>query len=103
MNRLEKLIRDMRRQLFPYSHEHDTERDGGRWDVDRKEYISSWLAANLHSCRKKNRCYKRRKCVYYDYSDLARRNFDICYELLLRIENGDIRLQLEDNTEDKET
>jgi len=64
--------------------------------------FSTAIRALSSCCRKKNRCYKRRKCVYYDYSDLARRNFDICYELLLRIENGDIRLKLEDNAEDKE-
>ena len=33
MNRLEKLILEIKKQLFPYHHEHDVERGCERWGV----------------------------------------------------------------------
>ena len=94
MERLEKLIRDIRQQLLPYHHEHDIERGGERWEVDENEYITAWVANQIRHCHERNRCEKKGLCVYYDYRDLAKRNFDICYEILLRLESGDIRCLL---------
>ncbi|UCF06857.1 MAG: hypothetical protein JSV33_07495 [bacterium] len=96
MRRLEKLIRDMRKQLFPYHHEHDIERGGQRWDIDTGEYLSSWIAEQLRHCRNRTRCSRRGRCAFYSYSDLAKRNFEICQEVLLRLENGGIRYSFEE-------
>jgi hypothetical protein len=95
MKRLEKLIRDMRKQLFPYHHEADIERGGSRWNVETGEYLSSWLAGQLRNCRKKNRCERRGRCAYYNYSDLSKRNYEICYEILIRMESGEITCEIE--------
>jgi len=90
MSRLHKLIEEMRRQLLPYHHEHDAERGGERWSVDENEYLTSWIAEQLVNCRQKNRCDRRGRCVYYSYGDLARRNYEICREVMLRLESGEI-------------
>lgn len=104
MKRLESLIREMRKQLLPYHHEHDIERGGQRWDVGTGEYLTSWIASQLKSCHDKNRCSKRGKCSFFSYSDLAKRNYAICREILLRIENGEIRCSFEsDETEVDDT
>jgi hypothetical protein len=102
MNRLEKLIRDMQRQLFPYHHEHDIERGGQRWEVEEGEYIASWIAEQIRNCQTKNRCTKRGRCAFYTYSDLAKRNYEVCYEVLLRIENGDLKMSMEDHDNETE-
>ena len=101
MRRIEKLIKEIRRQLFPYHHEHDIERKGERWEVEEGEYVSSWLADQLRNCRKRNRCEKRGRCVFYSYSDLSKRNYEICYEILLRLENGGFRCIIEESSEEK--
>ena len=101
MDRLQKLITEMRRQLFPYHHEHDIERGGKRWEVDDGEYLASWVAEQLRNCQKKNRCTRRGRCAYYSYGDLAKRNFDICYEVLMRIESGEISVQIEEREKRK--
>lgn len=90
MDKLEKLIRDIRRQMSPYQHEHDVSRDGERWKVEREEYLSSWIVELLKNCRKRNKCGKRRRCIYYGYRDLSQQNYEICYEFRLRLESGDI-------------
>ncbi|MBN1163707.1 MAG: hypothetical protein JXB45_03955 [Candidatus Krumholzibacteriota bacterium] len=95
MKKLEKLIKEMRKQLFPYHHEHDIERDEQRWMIKSGDYLESWIAEQLRICKKKNRCAKRGKCVFYDYGDLAKRNYEICHQVLLRLENGDIVCSIE--------
>ncbi|HSG28615.1 MAG TPA: hypothetical protein VLA34_09060 [Candidatus Krumholzibacterium sp.] len=95
MRKIEWLIREMRKQLFPYHHEHDVERESERWDVEEGEYVASWLLQQLRVCHAKSRCQKRGKCVFFDYGDLAKRNFEICNEVQLRLENGDIRCSLD--------
>ncbi len=96
MKRIEKLIREMRKQLLPYHHEHDIESGGQRWKVGNGEYLSSWIAEQLRICREKNRCYKRGRCVFYDYGDLSMRNFEICREVLIRLENGEISCEIDE-------
>ena len=90
MRELEKLIKELRKQLLPYHHDHDIESGRARWEVGEEEYLTSWLAQHLVMCMEKNRCARRGRCAYYDYGDLAKRNFEICYEFLLRMENGGI-------------
>jgi hypothetical protein len=89
MNRLEKLILDIRKQLFPYRHEHDIERSSERWLVEESDCLTSWIVAQLEVCREKNKCAKRRTCAFYSYSDLAKKNFEICQEMILILENGE--------------
>lgn len=95
MDPLHKLLKEMRRQLFPYRHEHDIERGEKRWDIHEGEYLASWVAEQLRNCQKKNRCSRRGRCAFYSYGDLAKRNFEICYEVLMRIESGDISMKVE--------
>ncbi len=94
MDSIEKLIREIQQQLLPYHHEHDIERGGKRWEIGRDEYITAWIVKQIRNCHERNRCEKKRLCVFYEYRDQARRNFDICYEILLRLESGDIRCTL---------
>jgi hypothetical protein len=94
MDRLEKLIRDIQQQLLPYHHEHDIERGGKRWEVGRHEYITAWVANQIRNCHERNRCDKKGLCIFYEYRDLAKRSYDICYEVLLRLENGVIHCTL---------
>lgn len=103
MKELEKLIKELRKQLLPYHHDHDLESGRMRWEVGEDEYLSSWLAQHLAMCRERNRCAKRGKCAYYDYGDLARRNYEICYELLLRMESGRITCGFKKNSNDELT
>ena len=99
MREIERLIRELRKQLLPYHHDHDIDSGRQRWEVGDDEYLSSWLAKHLEMCREKNHCGKRGRCVYYDYGDLAKRNYEICYEFLLRLENGDIKCVFDDGAE----
>ncbi|MCK4237165.1 MAG: hypothetical protein KAX38_08590 [Candidatus Krumholzibacteria bacterium] len=99
MDRLEKFIREIRQQLFPYHHEHDIVRGGKRWKVGKGDYLSSWIAEQFRYCKKKNRCARRGMCAHYRYSDLARKNYDICNEVMLRIENGEIICRYNEETE----
>ncbi len=92
--KLEKLIREMRKKLFPYHHEHDIERGSERWEVGSGEYLESWFLEQLRTCRKKNRCSRRNRCVFYEYGDISRRNYEICLEVQLRLENGSIRCSI---------
>jgi len=94
MERLEKLIREIQQQLLPYHHEHDIERGGERWEVGRHEYITAWISKQIRNCHGRNHCEKKGLCVFYNYRDLAKRNFDICYEILLRLESGAIQCNL---------
>jgi len=91
MNRLEKLILEIKKQLLPYHHEHDVERGCQRWGVEDGDCLTSWIAGQLATCRHKNRCDKRGLCAYYSYSDLAKKNYEICREVILILENGDAR------------
>ena len=102
MRKLEKLILDMRKQLSPYHHDHDIETGRKRWDVADGEYLAAWMGEHLRHCQKRNRCTKKGRCAFYTYSDLARKNFEICYEVLLRIENGEVWCNIIDEREDKE-
>jgi hypothetical protein len=102
MDRLETLINEMRKQLLPYHHEHDIERGQRRWSVDEGEYLSSWIGEQLRNCMKKNRCSRRGRCAFYSYSDLAKRNYEICYEVLMRLESGEIRTKITDDGEQGE-
>jgi hypothetical protein len=90
MDRIEKMIRDIQKQLSPYHHEHDIERGSERWDVGKHEYVTAWIAAQLRNCHTRNRCDKKGLCAFYNYRDLAKRNYDICYEVMLRLETGNI-------------
>ncbi len=101
MNRLEKLILDIRKQLFPYHHEHDIARGCERWGVQDGDCLTSWVAGQLEVCRKKNRCADKRMCAFYSYSDLARKNFEICQEVILVFENGEARCNFIEDTERK--
>ena len=40
-------------------------------------------------------------CVFYSYSDLARKNFEICREVILVFENGDARCNFVENSGEK--
>lgn len=100
MKQIERLIRDMRKQLFPYHHEHDIEQGQERWEVEEREYIESWILQHLKACHEKNRCGKRGRCVFYEYGDLAKRNFEICSRLQLHLENGDIKCCVQNREED---
>lgn len=91
MNRLEKLILDIKKQLLPFHHEHDVERGCERWGVDDADCLTSWIAGQLSVCREKNKCGKKGMCIYYGYADLAKKNFEICREVILSFENGDAR------------
>jgi len=98
MERLERLIREIQQQLLPYHHEHDIESGGKRWDVERDEYITAWIMRQIRNCHERHRCEKKELCVFYEYRDQARRNYDICLEILLRLESGEIQCRL---TEDE--
>lgn len=90
MKGLERLILEMRKMLLPYHHEHDIESGARRWQVGESEYLASWIAQQLRVCREKNRCYRRERCVFYEYGDIAHKNYEICYDVLLQLENGTI-------------
>jgi hypothetical protein len=91
MNRIEKLILEIKKQLFPYHHEHDIGRDCDRWRVGSSDCLTSWMIDQLTNCRQKNRCSKRGMCAYYSYSDIAKKNYDICAEIILLLENGEAK------------
>jgi len=97
MNRLERLILEIKKQLFPYHHEHDIERGCERWGVEDGDYLTSWVAGQLAICRKKNGCADKRMCSFYSYSDLARKNYEICQEIILVFENGTARCSFVEN------
>lgn len=90
MKGLERLIWEMRKMLLPYHHEHDIESGARRWEVADQECVASWIAQQLRVCREKNRCHRREQCVFYEYGDIARKNYEICYDVLLQLENGTI-------------
>ncbi len=94
MNRLEKLIAEIRKQLLPYHHEHDVQKGCDRWDVSNEECVGAWIAEQLASCRKRNACAKRGLCAHYSYPDIAKKNFEICREMLLLLEEGEIECVL---------
>jgi len=95
-SRIDRLVEEIKKQLFPYSLEHDIERSCDRWKVGNEDCVTSWVVEQLRSCRKKNKCDKRSLCVYYSHGDLARRNFDICREIIILIENGDVNCRESD-------
>jgi hypothetical protein len=89
MNRIEKLIHEIRNQLLPYHHEHDVEQSCERWEVEDRDCLTSWVVDQLTNCRQRNRCAKRGMCVYYSYSDIAKKNYEICREVTLLFESGE--------------
>ncbi len=99
MKRIERLIMDIRSKLFPYHHEHDRDRGADRWNVEGREYLESWLVEQLRICRAKNRCDRGGRCVFYEYSDIAKKNYEICLEVQLGLENGVIRCLIEEEEE----
>jgi hypothetical protein len=101
MNRLARLILDIRKQLIPYRNEHDIVRGCERWGVDDSDILTSWLASQLETCRRKNRCDAKGMCVFYSYSDLARKNYDICRQMILVLENGEARCSLIEGSEEE--
>lgn len=90
MKKLEDLIQEIRKQLLPFSLEHDVDRGSERWGVGDEDCLSAWILTQMSNCRQRNRCSKKGECVYYGYSDLARKNYRICREIALLIENGEI-------------
>jgi hypothetical protein len=103
MNRIEKLILEIKRQLFPYRPEHDIERGCERWEVGGDDCLTSWMIEQLRNCRQKNGCSKKGMCALYSYSDLAKRNYDICEELVLLLENGSAKFIFERKSEKDDT
>jgi len=101
MNKLEKLILEIRKQLLPYSHERDIERGCERWGVKDIDCLTPWIASQMENCRQKNRCSKKGLCAYYSYSDLAKKNFQICREISLLLENGEITCKFIEKEEEK--
>lgn len=97
MNRLEKLIVEIKKQLLPYHHEHDIERGCERWEVEEGDCLTSWVAGQLAVCGKKNKCADKKLCAFYSYSDLARKNYLICREVTLMLESGDARCNFTEN------
>ncbi len=96
MKILEKLIRDIKKQLFPYDHESDITRDQSRWEIDSSEYLESWFLEQLRICSGRNGCDRNGKCAHYSYSDQARRNYDICRQVRLMLEDGKIKCKFSD-------
>lgn len=90
MDRLESLMARIRRQLFPFSVKGDVEKSCERWDVNENECLGAWVIAQLRSCRQKNLCARRGSCAHYAQGDLAKRNYEICREVLLLFESGEI-------------
>jgi hypothetical protein len=91
----ETFISKIRKQLFPYRPEKDIEVQADKWDISEGEYITSWLRMNLINCRRANGCEKEERCRFFGYTDLAKQNYSICREMILRIENGEINCELE--------
>jgi hypothetical protein len=40
--------------------------------------------------------------VFYEYGDLAKRNYEICYEFLLRMENGSMACTFTEDSADEQ-
>ncbi len=95
MNPDERFIKLIKKQFFPYKPEKDIESETGKWDVTAGECIASWLSTTLIKCRKRNQCAKREICEFFDYPDLAKRNYEICNEMIIRLENGVITCELD--------
>ena len=91
MNKVEKLIAEIRKLLFPYHHEHDIGRSCERWKVENGDCLTSWMIGQLANCRQKNRCSAKGLCAYYSYSDIAKKNYEICREIILLLENGEAK------------
>ncbi|HEY5132591.1 MAG TPA: hypothetical protein VII85_02780 [Candidatus Krumholzibacteriaceae bacterium] len=100
MNRLERLIREIKTQLFPYRNEHDIERGCERWGVGEEDCLTSWVVGQLSVCREKSKCAKKRMCAFYSYSDIARKNFEICQEVILILESGDAKCSFVEKDEE---
>jgi hypothetical protein len=103
MRRLESLIREIRKQLFPYRNERDIERSCQQWEVEDGECLTSWVAAQLSVCRQKSKCAKKRMCSFYSYSDIARKNFEICQEMILILEGGEAKCSFVKKDEENNT
>ncbi len=97
MRRIERLVAEIKRQLFPYSHASDVERSCERWDVDIRDCMTSWMVEQIKNCRKKNGCDGRERCSYYSHGDLAKRNYEICREMSILMESGEISCVPSDN------
>jgi hypothetical protein len=101
MEHEENFIKKIKKQLFPYSPEKDIESQSVKWDISPEEYITSWVRQSLINCRKANGCDKNRRCRFFAYTDLAKQNYIICREMILRFENGGIMCKLlEENKKD---
>jgi len=87
---IKNLVDLIKKQLLPYRHPEDINRDETKWEITESDYLRDWLLSTLKSCFKRNKCEKKGKCIYYEYSDQARNNFRICKEFILLIEGGSI-------------
>ena len=96
----EIFIKKIKKQLFPYKPDKDVEAQSDKWDVSPGEYITSWIRLNLINCRKSSGCEKEERCRYFGYTDLAKHNYTICREMILRLENGEITCKLEAESKD---
>lgn len=95
MDRKEKFIRRIKKQLFPYKSERDIDAEGEKWEVSDDEYITSWIGMVLMKCHRQHRCEQKQMCELFSYSDIARENYRICREIMLMIENGDLGCRLD--------
>ena len=91
----EIFIKKIKKQLFPYKQDKDIEAQSVKWDVSTGEYITSWIRLNLINCRKSSGCNKQGRCRYFGYTDLAKQNYTICREMILRLGNGEIKCDFE--------
>jgi len=98
MKEIDELVQMIKKQLFPYRHERDIGMDSARWGVEDSEFITEWIKKMLKSCARRMRCESKGKCAHYEYSDQARKNYEICKMVVLMMENGLLRISGHDNT-----
>ncbi|MBD3178239.1 MAG: hypothetical protein GF417_00820 [Candidatus Latescibacteria bacterium] len=96
MDRREKFIKRIKKQLFPYKSERDIDSEGEKWGVSDEDYLTSWIRMVLVKCQKHSRCAEKQMCEYFSYSDIARENYRICSEMILMLESGEIKCSFED-------
>ena len=96
MDRKEKFIKRIKKQLFPYKSERDIVSEGEKWEVSDEEYLTSWIRMMLIKCHKHTRCGEKQMCEYFSYSDIARENYRICREMILMMESGEIKCHFEE-------
>ena len=88
MEEFEHIFRLLQKQLSPYKHIEDIKTDGSRWGLKEGDYLRDWFLQTLKSCMRRNKCSKRERCCYFEYSDQAKNNFRVCNYIILMLENG---------------